>query len=101
MIEYQRQESGLYVPLKTVWRGRFEITLEYEGKTYTIIDTFEAWDQYCDARYVAEYMYNEGNYACDCNRSQFIAEQCDASFPELECGDAIKLVSITQVEELT
>jgi hypothetical protein len=99
MSTYTRRDSGLFVPLKSVQQANFEITLEYEGKTYVIIDTFEAWDEYRDACHVAEYMYTEGNYGCDCNRSQFIGKQCDENFPELPCGREINLVSIKMVED--
>lgn len=43
----------------------------------------------------ARYMWEEGNFDCDCNRSLFIGEHCDASFPEMECGEDIKLISLT------
>ncbi len=26
------------------------------------------------------FIWDEGNYACDCNRSKFIKEQCDRNF---------------------
>ena len=44
---------------------------------------------------IAEYMWTEGNYACDCNRSLFLG-----LVPEWNCGDAIKLKSI-KVEKVT
>lgn len=34
---------------------------------------------------LAEYMFMDGNYSCDCNRSDFIGIE------EMECGDTIKL----------
>lgn len=74
----------------------FTITLAYEGKEYTYQHEFsETNDTYKTTEELAEYMYTEGNYACDCNRSDFITRNCDANFPEMECGDTIKLVSLT------
>ena len=43
----------------------------------------------------ARYMYEEGNYDCDCNRSLFIGRHCDDSFPQMECGEEIELISLT------
>ncbi|KVC81365.1 hypothetical protein WI75_08415 [Burkholderia ubonensis] len=41
----------------------------------------------------AEFMFYEGNYACDCNLSRFIrATYPDIEFPELGCGDEIDVV---------
>jgi hypothetical protein len=39
-----------------------------------------------------EFIWTEGNYACDCNRSLFIQRYCNPEFPELPCGDAIDLI---------
>lgn len=38
----------------------------------------------------AEYMFFEGNYACDCNLSDFIRKS-NVNFPELDCGDTISV----------
>lgn len=41
----------------------------------------------------AIYMFTDGNYACDCNRSLFIRrEYGENSIPELDCGDEIMLI---------
>lgn len=38
----------------------------------------------------AEFMFFDGNYACDCNLSNFIRRDLGVSnFPELDCGDKI------------
>jgi hypothetical protein len=41
----------------------------------------------------AEFMWEEGNYSCDCNRSKFLHEK----YPEIpesdDCGDSIELIS--------
>ena len=39
----------------------------------------------------ALFMFEEGNYSCDCNRSIFINEQHGDCIKELECGDTIKM----------
>jgi hypothetical protein len=42
----------------------------------------------------AEWMFLEGNYSCDCNRSLFIRrEYGEDAIPELDCGEEIKLLS--------
>jgi len=41
-----------------------------------------------------DYMWHEGNYACDCNRSIFINRYC-CEFTEMACGDEIKLLELT------
>lgn len=43
---------------------------------------------------VARYMFFEGNYSCDCNLSAFIQEECDENFPDLTCGDEIKIIDL-------
>lgn len=40
------------------------------------------------------FMWEEGNFNCDCNKSLFIRRQVDDKFPELPCGDRIELVKI-------
>lgn len=36
------------------------------------------------------YMFEDGNYSCDCNRSIFINSQYP-DFPEMDCGDQIEM----------
>lgn len=45
----------------------------------------------------AFFMFEEGNYSCDCNRSIIIKECCDLYFPDLKCGQRLKLLSIETV----
>ncbi len=61
--------------------------LSFKGKSYIVEDTYEY-----ERGHEIPFMWTEGNFSCDCNKSLFIQEQCDASFPEMECGDEIKLV---------
>ena len=63
--------------------------LEYIGNTYIVEDTFERPEIVKDE---VPFMWAEGNFSCDCNKSIFINDQCDSSFPILECGEEIKLI---------
>lgn len=41
----------------------------------------------------AVFMFELGNYACDCNRSMFIQEEYAPNIiPELDCGNKIKMI---------
>jgi hypothetical protein len=64
------------------------VTLEHEGKSYTLHPDFD-YDEFDQA----DFVWTDGNFACDCNRSIFINEIND-SFPLLECGDTIKLTEL-------
>jgi hypothetical protein len=77
---------------------RFQITLRYQGKTYSYIETFKPCHDW-SAQRMAEYQYNEGNYACDCNRSLRIGQHCDNGFKEMPCGQSIELVSLVPVQK--
>ena len=52
-----------------------------------------------DDRDGAVFMFEEGNFSCDCNKSIFIREYVDSNFPEMLCGDKIQLKYIKVVEE--
>ena len=92
------------------------VTLRYQGKEYTFVDgyDYQPW-HHSDgtvartAFEVAEYLYTEGNYGCDCNRSAFLARYCGVDFSDgaecgedeewtLECGHEIELVSLDYVK---
>lgn len=60
--------------------------LTYEGKEYIVEDPYD----YGNDKEVP-FMWSGGNFSCDCNKSLFIKDQCDPSFPEFPCGDRIKL----------
>jgi hypothetical protein len=59
--------------------------LAYAGREYVIVQP---------AHEASDYQWRDGNYSCDCNRSDFIQDQCDGSFPDLPCGETIVLVSL-------
>ncbi len=73
---------------------RVRITLETpDGQQHIIVE------DYHDG---IEYMWEEGNYACDCNRRLFIARLTDPNFsaddPSLEpCGHTIQLISLERI----
>lgn len=76
--------------------SKFFVTLKYRNKRYSFWNEFYAWDDNRPASYVAEWIYTEGNYSCDCNRSSFIGCYCDGRFPKMRCGRRIKLISIRE-----
>jgi hypothetical protein len=69
------------------------ITLAYKGHVYRFPYDF-GLEYPSDS---ARFMWTDGNYGCDCNRADFIRDYCDPDFPELPCGDEIKLLDL-QVE---
>jgi hypothetical protein len=101
---------------------KIPITLRYQGKFYTYDDNVEPWiDEITgeierSALDVARWMYNEGNYSCDCNKSLFLQRNCGVDFEhvpgatrfgcdewddiaaydwewELPCGNTIETIS--------
>lgn len=67
-----------------------EITLKYENKIYK----FDCDFGYEYPEESALFIFEEGNYSCDCNKSLFIKEYCDEKFKEFPCGEEIELVNI-------
>ena len=71
-------------------RTIFVANLKYKDMVYTI---------HCDFGYEypeeqAIFMFEEGNYSCDCNRSLFIQEEYgENAIDELDCGEEIKMVN--------
>lgn len=78
------KETELKPTKRTIFVGVFQ----YKDKEYTI-----HYDFGCGyPKDAAEFMFLEGNYCCDCNRSIFIRrEYGEDAIPELECGGEIKL----------
>ena len=73
---------------------RTTATLEYEERQYTVVILFPPCGGIEYPKHAADFMWTEGNYDCDCNKSMFIQEQCDPNFQELDCGDSIRLVNL-------
>lgn len=70
-------------------RTIFVGTCRYEGIDFTLHLDF-GYEYPEDS---AIYMFLDGNYSCDCNRSLFIRREYGKnSIPELDCGDKIQLV---------
>ena len=40
----------------------------------------------------AIFMFTDGNYSCDCNRSDFIRDEYGNVIPELGCGHKIEMI---------
>jgi hypothetical protein len=81
-------EEGEHVRYRTIAK----IVFVYQGKEYP----YEYDFGFAYPAESAEYMFSEGNYACDCNRSLFLSRIND-DFPELECGDEIEMKSFEVV----
>lgn len=66
------------------------VELAYGGSRFFVLDPFAdigedgAWP----------YIWTDGNYSCDCNRSLFIRQQITLDVPELGCGDTIALIGV-------
>lgn len=61
--------------------------LKYNDKIYDLDYNFGYGYEKRDA----QYMFLEGNYSCDCNKSFFLSK-IYPEFPELNCGNKIKMV---------
>ena len=86
-----RTESGEMTHKRTV----AIVKLAFGGKFYTLEHDFGF--EY--PAHSAEYMFEDGNYSCDCNRSLFIGEKHE-EFPEMECGNLIEMVEFhTELRE--
>jgi len=66
------------------------VSLKYKDKVYTF--DYDFGKDYSEEG--AEFMFEDGNFSCDCNRSIFIREYCDKDFEEMDCGDEIELVNL-------
>ena len=67
-----------------------KVILEYEGTEYMVEEEFTG----SISLEGIEFIFTEGNYACDCNRRAMINYAYDHILPELPCGDKIKLLSL-------
>lgn len=59
----------------------------YEGKEYPYEYDFNVMYP----EYAAHYMFEDGNYSCDCNRSGFIYSKYGKVIPDLPCGHTIQM----------
>lgn len=71
-----------------------KITLYYDGKTYLIEEEYGLNMN----EETIEFLWEEGNLCCDCNRANIIRAKIDPTFPKFDCKnhdeENIKLVSI-------
>lgn len=67
------------------------MVFEFDGKEYPLEYDFGVGY----SANSAEFMWEEGNYSCDCNRAIFLSEKYPEAFneSERECGDSIDLIS--------
>jgi len=79
-----REEEGKNIRYRTV----AGIKLKYRGKEYW----FEFDFGYGYPEDSARFMFLEGNYSCDCNKSLFIQRYVKQKFRKLPCGDKIKII---------
>lgn len=70
------------------YRTVCHILFEFDGKHYPIEFDFGVGYE----EEAAHYMFEEGNYACDCNRSLIIHREFP-EFEETDCGEEIEIVS--------
>lgn len=77
-------EEGEHVRYRTIAKMVFV----YQGKEYP----YEYDFGFAYSSESAEYVFTEGNYSCDCNRSIFLASKYEG-FQEIECGDEIEMRS--------
>lgn len=80
-----REEEGLGVRFKTIATMKF---IHTNGKLYYYRDDNFGYGFSADS---ARYMFERGNYSCDCNRSLFLSRE-HKEIKEMECGDKIKMV---------
>lgn len=89
--------------LKEKIEKAFKVVLRHSGKDYVVWDDhyiFEGQEPFGSPLDGSRYMWEDGNYSWDCNKSLFIQRQCDSSFPEMDCGESIELVSLDQMKDL-
>ena len=71
-------------------RTIFVADLKYKDMVYTI--HYDFGYEYPEEK--AIFMFEEGNYNCDCNRSLFIQDEYgENAIDELNCGEEIKMVN--------
>lgn len=82
-----KEEEGEHVRFKTIARM---IMVLPDGREYP----YEMDFGYAYGPDSARYMFEEGNYSCDCNKSLFISRE-NPEIGERDCGDEIELKNFT------
>ena len=83
-------DAAIRIMKKNQKRTIAKVLLRYREKTYLVRVDF----YYNYPRETALFLFEEGNYSCDCNRSSLIQQQCDKEFPDMDCGSEIKMIGI-------
>jgi hypothetical protein len=83
------REEGEHTRKKTIAK----ITIQYQGRKYE----FEQDFGYAYPIEAAHFMFEDGNYSCDCNKSIFIREKYP-EFEEMDCGDDLELTSLEVIQ---
>lgn len=68
-------------------------TFLFRGQTY--VYGYNFGPEYAPSS--AEFMFECGNYSCDCNRSTFLREGGHQEVPTLDCGNEIKMTNLEVV----
>ena len=77
--------DGVDVDKQTIYTATLKLP---DGRTHNITHNFG----YGYPVESAEFMFEEGNYSCDCNKSLFLQEQ-GFDIDEQPCGDEIEILS--------
>lgn len=86
-----KEEEGEHVRFRTVARM---IMVMPNGKEYPYEEDFG----YAYEPDAARYMFEDGNYSCDCNKSLFLSRE-HPEIEEMDCGDEIQIKNFTVVHE--
>lgn len=81
-------KEGVMSHLRTI----LDVVFDYNGRIYAFSYDF-GYEYPEDA---ARYMFEFGEYSCDCNKSLLIKKFCDENFPRFSCGKSgIKLKNLS------
>jgi hypothetical protein len=86
--------TSFYEGKNTRYRTIVKMKFIYNGKAYP----YEYDFGYGYDTESAHYMWKEGNYSCDCNRSLFLNREYPEVVVAEECGDTIKMRDFVVVQ---
>lgn len=75
-----------------------DVVFRWNGVDYALTDRFDHSAVSDDVEWQdgVGYQWTDGNFGCDCNRSEFILrENPDLELDPLECGETIELRKLT------
>ncbi len=84
------EEEGKNVRYSTIAKMK----MAYNGKTYEHETDFGC--AYPEDS--AHFMFYDGNYACDCNRSLFLKRQYGDEIEEMDCGHEIEVIDFEVIQ---